>query len=714
MTAVPQLTPKSWYELLFAECEGWVSTFAIDGHGNRVVRWCQNSDDFSAGVAPLVNTHDVWFGCCTRRERVPNGRRGSDADCFEIPGVWLDVDVAGPNHKTAENLPPDEAAGIRLLKAFPRKPSIVLNTGGGFQAWWLFPEPLYAEDAVTFLSRWGATWIELAAREGWHIDSVFDPARVLRVPSTLNHKSDPPRPVTTVHYSPDRRWTLADLDEYTLDIEVSVRSERVPYEGDERAGDRFNATADPGLLLEQAGCVFDHADRDGTRHYRAPHHAKDGMTGICIYPDGHTTIYSETFARQMGMEKRRPYDPFGLLTHFEHAGDWTAANHALEPRPDAFTVLTRLVDPVALAIKRAQDAAPAASATPSAEDEEEDTSVLRGGAFIWDESADIEIRWGEGHNVLWAAGESMMIVGPPGVGKTTIAHQLVGGLIGIETDLLGLPVIQAKRVLYLAMDRPRQIRRAMRRLFRAEDRTLIDERLLVRPGPLPADLAKNPEMLVELARKWDCDVLVVDSLKDAAIKLSDDETGGGVNRAIQWCNAESIDICVLHHQRKGQDGAKPTKLDDVYGSAWLTAGTGSVALIWGEAGSEQVELIHLKQPLDPVGPLNLEHDHRAGRTIVVSGFDALRYLRLRGAKGATLMDVARAEHGPEIKRDSPKVKKTERRLKGLVHDGLATSPGQESTDGGRFGEARYVVLGDDIRSLVHDDSTVDITVDTAP
>jgi hypothetical protein len=58
----------------------------------------------------------------------------------------------------------------------------------------------------------------------------------------------------------------------------------------------------------------------------------------------------------------------------------------------------------------------------------------------------------------------------------------------------------------------------------------------------------------------------MDSLKDAAVKLVDDEVGGNVNRAIQHCNAQGVDVAVLHHQRKGERGEKPTTLADVYGS----------------------------------------------------------------------------------------------------------------------------------------------------
>ncbi|MDT1837607.1 AAA family ATPase, partial [Acinetobacter baumannii] len=89
--------------------------------------------------------------------------------------------------------------------------------------------------------------------------------------------------------------------------------------------------------------------------------------------------------------------------------------------------------------------------------------------------------WGRGENVLWAEGEALMIYGGSGVGKTTIAGQLIRALILADGDVLGLPVTPAAgRVLYLAMDRPSQAARSLSRQFHAgAHRPALSERLTV-------------------------------------------------------------------------------------------------------------------------------------------------------------------------------------------------------------------------------------------
>ena len=88
--------------------------------------------------------------------------------------------------------------------------------------------------------------------------------------------------------------------------------------------------------------------------------------------------------------------------------------------------------------------------------------------------------------------------------------------------------------------------------------------------------------LVEMAQEFDAKTVVIDSIKDVAPDLSREESGLGLNNSFQNAIAEGIEVMALHHQRKQQNGAtKPRHLSDVYGSRWITAGTGSVVMLLG-------------------------------------------------------------------------------------------------------------------------------------
>jgi hypothetical protein len=318
--------------------------------------------------------------------------------------------------------------------------------------------------------------------------------------------------------------------------------------------------------------------------------------------------------------------------------------------------------------------------------------MLAGGQFILDAPEEIPAVWGTAGQVAWAQGEPCLIVGPAGVGKTTVAGQLVKARLELGSAVLGMPVTPGKRrVLYLACDRPEQFRRSLRRMVSEADRAELDARLVVWKGPPPGDCAKHPETLLRMAEAADADTVIGDSLKDLAIGLSEDEVGAGLNRAHQRLVAEGIEYLGLHHQRKNSaGGGKPTKLEDVYGSTWITAGAGSVILLWGEAGDSIVELSHLKQPDQPIGPWKILHDHDSGVSSVQDRVD-LVHLATISPSGITAKDAAVALFG-SLKPSDNEVEKARRQLEGLVRRELLKKIPGSRGGGAERDPARYVAL----------------------
>lgn len=209
-------------------------------------------------------------------------------------------------------------------------------------------------------------------------------------------------------------------------------------------------------------------------------------------------------------------------------------------------------------------------------------------------------------------------------------------------------------------------------------------------GPPPFDLAATPHGLLAMARAFDAGDVIIDSLKDVAMDLSKDETGSRLNHAMQVAMAEGIEVLGLHHGRKAQAGAsKPKALSDVYGSTWITAGAGSVILLWGEAGDPVIELSHLKQPAAEVGPFPVLHEQKTGTLTRQSSVDAFTWL-LGAPHGLTAQEVAAGLSGKAPEKND--VEKARRQLERLVAKQRAHR--QDGSSGGAGGgvAARYFAL----------------------
>ena len=308
-----------------------------------------------------------------------------------------------------------------------------------------------------------------------------------------------------------------------------------------------------------------------------------------------------------------------------------------------------------------------------------------GASFVLDVPDEIPALWGDGQRVLWPKGESLMICGLPGLGKTTLAGMLVGaqlgGIGGLEAYVLGLPVTQVPgKILYLAMDRPAQIARSLHRQFFDCHRDVLRDRLVIWKGPPPADIAANPSLLAELAERAGAAVVYLDSLKDAAVGLSDDVVGAGYNRARQILLSRGVELVELHHTVKRSSGT----VADVFGSVWLSSGTGSIIMLTGQPGDPIVGFRHIRQPAQEIGPLTLSHDESTGTISILSSTDPVALAKEAGDEGITARALA-AVMFDTSKPTKGEIEKARRQLNTLTGEGsLRCIPG---TTGGSTGGA---------------------------
>lgn len=250
--------------------------------------------------------------------------------------------------------------------------------------------------------------------------------------------------------------------------------------------------------------------------------------------------------------------------------------------------------------------------------------VYPAGDWALEERAVPRMVMGRGDEILWADQESFIIVADTGYGKSTLAQNIIKASIGLSPDVLGMSVRQFDRILYIAADRPPQIRASMARFMQEETREVWNEKLLVHEGPLGFYVNKNPESLLDFAAMrrdhWggnSAQCLVIDSIKDLASEMSGDEDGSKYNEALQLVCRENIQVMATHHPRKGMSGPPKKKgdfeptLDDIYGSKFIPAGAGSV-LYLSKTETGSLSMNHLKAP---AGILELPHiifDGRSG------------------------------------------------------------------------------------------------------
>jgi replicative DNA helicase len=328
-----------WLEQLYGSAEhGWLTLFSLDrATGKRATDWApvHDLDALAQAAARREPTSCVWYGVATRTKRIAGGLRGGQADCDAIPGLWLDIDIVGPGH-AGDKLARDRTHAHELLDAFPLRPTVVIDSGGGLQATWLFGEMLPLADAGDLLASWGTTWKRIGDEHGVALDNVFDAARIMRLPGTTNRKEGLARPVAILEADWGRRYGADDIEQH-LDAAPAQPTHRtkqaVPYIGPERPGDAYNARHTGGDVLSAHGFTLAHA-RGGEEHWVRPgKEARDGSSATVYHDDGHTTIWSDTCATMFpGVEVRRPYDPFGLLVALSYRGDHSAATRDLRAK----------------------------------------------------------------------------------------------------------------------------------------------------------------------------------------------------------------------------------------------------------------------------------------------------------------------------------------------------------------------------------------------
>lgn len=325
-----------WYQRLYGEAEdGWLSFFSIDRrNGETLIDWCKVTDlERAAEITRKLSVHgDVWNGVAIRTHRT-SGRGGAD-ECGWVTALWADIDFKDAGHQGNDRLPPDVEAATEIVKAFPVRPTALTHTGGGLQAWYWLDEVVPVAELGDLLESFGATWAKVGADLGYHVDNVFDLARIMRPVGSFNRKLETARPITLTGAKWERRYGVSELRDACIDppvVTIDRKKNDVPYIGPDRPGDDFTNRHDGHELLTAEGFHSPKQLSNGDTYYWAPHRdRKRDQHGAVVYDDGHITVYSDTFcASRPALKIQHGYDPFGFYVAVKHGGDFSAATKAL-------------------------------------------------------------------------------------------------------------------------------------------------------------------------------------------------------------------------------------------------------------------------------------------------------------------------------------------------------------------------------------------------
>lgn len=182
-----------FFNEIYKNCDtGFITLTSLP---SRSTKWFKVSEieKMSAVSENLGQKTNVFFGVGLRNKVLKNGLRGSEKDISCMGAFYADIDVKGDAH-AQKSLPETIDEAVHFLNNLKIKPSIIVRSGNGVHSYWLFDKPFKISNAddrefIAGLFKNFGKYINLEAKKrGWKLDNVYDLARILRVPGSINHK----------------------------------------------------------------------------------------------------------------------------------------------------------------------------------------------------------------------------------------------------------------------------------------------------------------------------------------------------------------------------------------------------------------------------------------------------------------------------------------------------------------------------------------------
>ena len=186
--------------------------------------------DISEAAALAISLRaDVYVCAGLSAKDYGRSKRATREQIVGIPGIWLDIDVnGGPENK--KNVAPTVEAACEFAHEV-LEPTLLINSGYGLQAWWLFEEPwTFAttpeqQRGAELVAGFHLTLKNIAKAKGWKLDSTHDLARLMRIPGTVNTKGGLEADCTgygePVQEQDGPRYSIERLSEHAQSVSMS-------------------------------------------------------------------------------------------------------------------------------------------------------------------------------------------------------------------------------------------------------------------------------------------------------------------------------------------------------------------------------------------------------------------------------------------------------------------------------------------------------------
>lgn len=190
---------------------GYINIFTSNPNNEKDVKVKWFSDMAKAGeYAAKQKGKNVYFSLGIYPQQKSSNKKGTAKEAIGYQALCVDVDIKGSSH-AKENLAESEEHALELIDAaFPGDwaPSLITNTGGGVQAFWILKEPWIFEDddeadEGRALFEQTVRWLQSRA-DPIAVDPTITLSQIMRIPGTHNVKQAEPRLVKVIRNTEGR------------------------------------------------------------------------------------------------------------------------------------------------------------------------------------------------------------------------------------------------------------------------------------------------------------------------------------------------------------------------------------------------------------------------------------------------------------------------------------------------------------------------------